>query len=91
MIHELKLHPQYFQHVADGIKNFEIRRDDRNFQICDCLMLREYDVFSGYSGRIITREILYIYRGEYCKDGYCILSFKPKDLEENKNESSTNC
>lgn len=31
--HELKILPQYFQAVWSGIKTFELRKDDRDYQL----------------------------------------------------------
>ncbi len=41
--HKLKCWPVYFDAVASGEKNFEVRRDDRGFQKDDILDLRRFD------------------------------------------------
>lgn len=41
--HELKLIEPYFTEVMDGRKRAEIRQNDRDFQLHDILILREYD------------------------------------------------
>ena len=33
MTHELKTYPKYFQETIEGNKPFEIRKNDRNFQV----------------------------------------------------------
>ncbi|MDW0314048.1 MAG: DUF3850 domain-containing protein [Nitrososphaeraceae archaeon] len=43
MLHILKTHPQPFDDVFRGIKTFEFRLDDRNYQVGDILVLRKYD------------------------------------------------
>lgn len=40
--HELKTHPAPFSRTIDGLKMFEIRKDDRGFKTGDALMLREW-------------------------------------------------
>lgn len=39
--HELKTDPQVFDDVAEGRKSFEIRKDDRGFEVGDVLKLRK--------------------------------------------------
>jgi ASC-1-like (ASCH) protein len=41
--HELKLDTKYFYDVKSGKKNFEIRKDDRNFKLWDILELKAYE------------------------------------------------
>lgn len=59
-IHELKTHPEYFQKSIDGIKDFEIRINDRNFQVGDEIVLKEFDYQMKYTGREIYGHITYI-------------------------------
>jgi hypothetical protein len=59
--HELKTWPEFFVHVFHRRKNFEIRKNDRDFQVGDKLKLREYDPEKqSYSGRTEFRRITYI-------------------------------
>lgn len=37
IIHELKTLPEYFELVRKGIKNFEVRKNDRDFKVGDML------------------------------------------------------
>lgn len=39
--HILKLNDRYFDAVANGIKTFEIRRNDRDYKVGDTLVLRK--------------------------------------------------
>lgn len=76
MVHDLKILPEYFVEVVRGNKTFEVRKDDRPFNVGDELIL--YEVNCGrYTGRNIKVIITYILRNpDYCKEGYCILGIK---------------
>jgi hypothetical protein len=43
MKHDLKIWPQYFVEVAAEQKTFEIRKNDRDYQVGDVLRLREWE------------------------------------------------
>ncbi len=79
-IHELKTWPDYFFRVFAGQKKFEVRKNDRDFQIGDTLLLKEYDpVKDEYTGREALREVSYILHGtgEFgIEHGYCVMSLK---------------
>jgi len=77
-MHELKTLPKYFQYVQNGSKNFELRTRDRNYEIGDKLILKEWDKDIGYTGKEIEKTITYIFfGGAYGLDPkYCILSFE---------------
>ncbi|PZR37211.1 ASCH/PUA domain-containing protein [Caulobacter segnis] len=60
-IHELKCWPAYFAAVREGLKTFEIRRNDRDFQVGDLIVLREYSPGTDtFSGQTETRQITYL-------------------------------
>lgn len=42
MKHQLKTWPGYFHAVKTGVKTFEIRKDDRKFNVGDTLVLNEF-------------------------------------------------
>lgn len=76
MVHELKILPEYFVAVRDGIKKFEVRKDDRPFEVGDILCLHEINC-GVLTGRTIKAEVTYVLRHpDYCIEGYCILSIK---------------
>lgn len=75
MRHELKTLPEYFEAVRIRIKPFEVRFNDRNFNVGDELVLKEWDG-KEYTGRILYKKIIYILDNpDYCKDGYVIIGF----------------
>lgn len=75
--HDLKTWPVYFAALRDGTKTFELRRDDRDFEVGDALRLREWNPQDEqYTGRVEFRDVAYILRGsEHLADGYCAISF----------------
>lgn len=92
-IHELKILPQYFNAVVSNKKTFELRKDDRGFQVGDILMLKEFNLQEKYetidgaetyfSGKKVLRQISYILKDESESMGlskdYAILGIKPID------------
>ena len=70
----LKTDPAVFEASVQGLKKFEIRLNDRNFNIGDVLYLKETK-FSGeemkagkpleYTGRTHTVHVTYILKGGY--------------------------
>ncbi|MGA4724188.1 DUF3850 domain-containing protein [Carnobacterium maltaromaticum] len=75
-VHELKIASEFFEAVKDGRKKFEIRKNDRNYQEGDILILREYDpITQEYLGRIMKVEISYM--TDYAQqDGYVVLGIE---------------
>lgn len=62
-VHDLKIHPVWFEQVRSGSKTFEVRLDDRGFMEGDQLELREWDPFTrAYTGREVLRTIPCIVR-----------------------------
>lgn len=75
-VHNLKIKPQYFNDVVCGIKTFEVRKNDRDFEIGDLMVLEAYDN-KKYTGSFVNTEITYILDDpRFCKEGYVILGFK---------------
>ena len=73
--HHLKTETEYYQQVEKGNKNFELRKNDRNFQVGDMLYLEEV-VNGTFTGRVLPpKEVKYILSGgKYgLEEGYCIM------------------
>lgn len=77
MTYDLKILPEYFMAVALDEKTFEIRKNDRNYHVGDCLVLREWNG-QEFTGRNIVRYVSYILYDWQAglKDEYCIMSLK---------------
>lgn len=77
MEHDLKCWPELFDNLYAGRKTFEIRKDDRGFQVGDTLLIREWGpVTLTYSGREVRRTISHMLRNfAGIQPGYVILSF----------------
>ncbi len=79
MKHQLKILPEFFDAVKCGNKRFELRKNDRNYQVGDMLILEEWDG-QQYTGDSIVRFVTYVYHGKGkfgLAEGYCILGISP--------------
>lgn len=82
--HELKTWPEPFRGLFFIKKNFEIRKNDRDFNLGDLLYLREWDpVTKEYSDRYVIAEVTFIMHvGQegHCTDGlekgYCAMGIE---------------
>jgi ASC-1-like (ASCH) protein len=86
--HELKTDSEVFDATQDGKKNFEIRFNDRDYQIGDMLILQETEhtglemkngsplIYTGYS---IKAQVTYILRGPIygLATGWVIMAHQP--------------
>lgn len=76
-IHELKTWPEPFREVDAGRKRYEIRVNDRGFDVNDFLWLREYNPCTDtYSGDSVVVEVTYMTRGGQwgLPDELCVMS-----------------
>lgn len=88
-VHCLKTWPQYYEAVANGEKNFEVRKHDRKFAEGDILELQEWNPGTReYSGRFTRVQVTYILLGGQfgVEDGYVVMGIRilPFDLILNK-------
>jgi hypothetical protein len=78
--HYLKTWPLIFTAVKEEHKTFEIRKNDRGFQVGDLLILQEYLPTNGeYTGKEIQRIVTYILEGDKygVEKGYVCMSIEP--------------
>jgi hypothetical protein len=80
--HRLKTESKYFEAAVNGQKNFEVRKNDRGFQVGDTVYLDETIVDGLPTGRTFGPLVTtYILEGEEARrfglaKGYCIFSWK---------------
>lgn len=91
MTHELKITSQYYDASASGAKNFEVRKNDRNYHVGDVLHLRECNGPNIYTGREHYAKITYILDDStYLADGYVVLGLTPCVVVETSASEFTN-
>ncbi len=80
-VHNLKIWPEHFRPVVQGLKPWEIRKNDRDYQVGDGLCLREFNPQAGlgvnqYTGEKVYRRIVHIVHGPApgLEKGYCIMT-----------------
>ena len=84
-VHQIRLAKSYFDDVANGIKTFELRKNDRGYKKGDILEMMEFadGKNTGRTVRVFVTYILEDYTG--IEDGYCIMATKlMKDGEEHE-------
>lgn len=75
-VHQIRLAKPYFDDVANGIKTFELQKNDRGYKKSDILEMMEF-ADGKNTGRMVKVLVTYIledYTG--IEDGYCIMATK---------------
>ncbi len=63
-LHELKTWPEPFNATWDGVKNFEVRENDRGFEVGDLLHLRKWEPIAGiFTGKSLLVSVEYLVPG----------------------------
>lgn len=80
MLHTLKIQSRYFKDVVSGLKTFEIRKNDRDYEVGDTLELEEIDSNFEYTGEDCYVEVTYI--TDYAQqEGYVVMGIVPVQEE----------
>ncbi len=88
--HKVKCWSEFFQMKWDGKKDWELRKNDRNYKVGDFLIQEEGDVQHDdfvRTGRVLTEQITYILKDQPqfgLEKGYCIMSTKEIEREKTK-------
>ena len=83
-VHYLKIKPEYYKDVECGLKTFELRKNDRDFQVGDILMLIKLDDDGNETDQVTRVKVTYILKDcpQYgLKDGYAILGINADSRE----------
>lgn len=63
-VHHVKTHPEPFDAILDGDKNFEYRKNDRDYEEGDLIVLQEYEPEAKkYTGRQVQARIGHVLTG----------------------------
>lgn len=75
-VHQIRLAKTYFDDVANGIKTFELRKNDRGYKVGDILEMMEFadGKNTGRTVKVFVTYMLEDYTG--IEDGYCIMATK---------------
>lgn len=78
--HELKIMPEYYEAVVSGKKTFEIRYNDRDYNVGDLLILQECKKENDqehYTGRCELAIVTYILDEQTSlREGYIAMGIK---------------
>ncbi|EHF6363538.1 DUF3850 domain-containing protein [Listeria monocytogenes] len=78
-VHKLKILPEFFEKKRTLVKAFEIRKNDRNFEVGDTLVLQEFDN-GEYTWREYWEDVVYI--TDYLqKEGIVVMGTLPNERE----------
>lgn len=90
MIHQLKIESTYFRKIIEGVKTYEIRKNDRDFHCGDYLGLNEITDHQCNSkgerketGNFVLVKVLDVFSdSSFVKDGYVVMSIRPCAITE---------
>jgi hypothetical protein len=85
-VHHLKTWTPFFRDVKSGIKNFEVRVNDRDYKVGDNLILDEFDPDKETkTGDWIAKRIGYILDDpRFVKEGFVILGLQDINVDGGK-------
>jgi uncharacterized protein YqfB (UPF0267 family) len=84
-VHNVKSWAHFYDAIVKGDKTHDLRKNDRNYKVGDCLNLQRYDNINGvYTGErcivvityITSTEIPCAFSSAVLDKDYCILSIK---------------
>ena len=74
MIHVLKIENQHYENIVKGLKDYEVRENNRNFQIGDNIVFRNVD---DEERKVGTWRIKFMHTSGYgMKENFVILGIE---------------
>lgn len=78
--HFIKINSRYVESISSGEKNFEVRYNDRDYQVDDVLVMYEVDDEDKIKDNLLLRRVTYLLKDsdiEGLKPGWCVLGTAP--------------
>jgi len=80
IVHRVKIEPRYIERLLSGQKTFEIRKNDRDYQVGDRLSMYPYYpsgtfIHHDTERRNVEADIVYMSTA-YQQEGYCVLGIE---------------
>jgi ParB family chromosome partitioning protein len=77
MIHYIKCQVPYYEATMRGVKTFEYRKNDRQYEVGDRLHLLETDIEGHITGAYVECDVLYKFEGVFgLPSGWCIMAIR---------------
>lgn len=75
--HKIKTLSKYFKEVIKNNKNFELRKNDRDYQVGDMVTLQDYEngQYTGFEKTVTIKYVLKDCREFGLNEGYCIFGW----------------
>lgn len=81
-LHDIKCWPEFYPDVASGRKPFEIRKNDRDYEVGDLLKIRWFDPKTKeFNGSVCLKTVTYLTGWEQ-KEGNVVLGIRGANLQE---------
>lgn len=78
MIHQVKIYMEYYEHIKEGKKKFEVRLNDRDYQVGDELLFQNTRRDNGYETTDYLRYLItYVHHGYGMQDNFVVLGIEP--------------
>lgn len=86
--HYIKITPHFLERIEDWQKTFEVRKNDRDYQTGDRIILQPFNQLTQQytGGNEVACKIVYIHTGLWMIEWYCVLWIELEEDEEPVND-----